>query len=182
MTTTIIVAIVAVVVALLIAVPVTCKIAVNNKIQKDAETVGTAEDKARSIIDEALKTAETKKREALLEVKEESLRTDVYKRQSEPLKEMYEGIFTKTFTLFYGETLHYYFHIERNGEVRETVERTVTMKKIEGIPGSKYQLLNQLLSARRLGKKHEVEKGLKRYLRQEQYVKEMFAIEKEQEK
>ena len=102
--------------------------------------------------------------------------------KSEPLKEMYEGIFTKTFTLFYGETLHYYFHIERNGEVRETVERTVTMKKIEGIPGSKYQLLNQLLSARRLGKKHEVEKGLKRYLRQEQYVKEMFAIEKEQEK
>ena len=75
MTTTIIVAIVAVVVAVLIAVPVTCKVAVNNKIQKDAEIVGTAEDKARSIIDEALKTAETKKREALLEVKEESLRT-----------------------------------------------------------------------------------------------------------
>ena len=75
MTTTIIVAIVAVVVALLIAVPVACKVAVNNKIQKDAEIVGTAEDKARSIIDEALKTAETKKREALLEVKEESLRT-----------------------------------------------------------------------------------------------------------
>ena len=75
MTTTIIVAIVAVVVALLIAVPVTCKVAVNNKIQKDAEIVVTAEDKARSIIDEALKTAETKKREALLEVKEESLRT-----------------------------------------------------------------------------------------------------------
>lgn len=49
--------------------------------------------------------------------------------KSEPLKEMYEGIFTKTFTLFYGETLHYYFHIERNGEVRETVERTVTMKR-----------------------------------------------------
>ena len=73
--TTIIVAIVAVVVALLIAVPITCKIAVDNKVKKDAEVVGTAEDKARSIIDEALKTAETKKREALLEVKEESLRT-----------------------------------------------------------------------------------------------------------
>ena len=62
-------------VALLIAVPVTCKVAVNNKAQKDAEIVGTAEDRARSIIDEALKAAETKKREALLEVKEESLRT-----------------------------------------------------------------------------------------------------------
>ena len=75
MASTIFVAIVAVVVALLIAVPVTCKVAVNNKAQKDAEVVGTAEDRARSIIDEALKTAETKKREALLEVKEESLRT-----------------------------------------------------------------------------------------------------------
>ena len=75
MAITIIVAIVAVAVALLIAVPVTCKVAVNNKAQKDAEVVGTAEDRARSIIDEALKTAETKKREALLEVKEESLRT-----------------------------------------------------------------------------------------------------------
>ena len=69
------VAIVAVAVALLIAVPLTCKVAVNNKAKKDAEVVGTAEDRARSIIDEALKTAETKKREALLEVKEESLRT-----------------------------------------------------------------------------------------------------------
>ena len=75
MASTIIVAIVAVVVALLIAVPVTCKVAVNNKTQKDAEIVGTAEDRARSIIDEALKAAETKKREALLELKEESLRT-----------------------------------------------------------------------------------------------------------
>ena len=56
MAITIIVAIVAVAVALLIAVPITCKVAVNNKVQKDAEVVGTAEDRARSIIDEALKT------------------------------------------------------------------------------------------------------------------------------
>ncbi len=73
--TSVFVAIVAVLVALLIAVPVTCKVAVGNKAKKDAEVVGTAEDRARSIIDEALKNAETKKREALLEVKEESLRT-----------------------------------------------------------------------------------------------------------
>ncbi|MDE7044841.1 MAG: Rnase Y domain-containing protein, partial [Acetatifactor sp.] len=40
-----------------------------------ASTVGNAQEKAREIIDEALKTAETKKRESLLEVKEESIRT-----------------------------------------------------------------------------------------------------------
>ena len=36
--------------------------------------IGSAEEKAREIIDEAMKTAETKKREGLLEVKEEALR------------------------------------------------------------------------------------------------------------
>ena len=36
--------------------------------------IGNAEDRAREIIDEAVKTAETKKREAMLEAKEESIR------------------------------------------------------------------------------------------------------------
>ena len=71
----VLVAVIAVVVTLLIAVPITRKIAVENKVRQDAEKVGTAEEKARNIIDEALKTAETKKREALLEAKEESLKT-----------------------------------------------------------------------------------------------------------
>ena len=74
MASVIIVAVVAVV-ALLIAIPVTYKVAIDNKTRKDAEVIGTAEEKARGIIDEALKSAESKKREALLEVKEESLRT-----------------------------------------------------------------------------------------------------------
>ena len=38
-------------------------------------TIGNANDKAREIIDEALKTAETKKKESLLDIKEESLKT-----------------------------------------------------------------------------------------------------------
>ena len=38
------------------------------------EKVGTAESRARAIIDDAVKTAETKKREALLEAKEEALK------------------------------------------------------------------------------------------------------------
>ncbi len=39
------------------------------------EKIGSAEDRARAIIDEAVKAAETKKREALLEVKEEFIKT-----------------------------------------------------------------------------------------------------------
>ena len=67
--------IIAVVVTLVIAVPVT--IACTSSYQKKAAKakVGSAEEQAREIIDEALKTAEEKKREGLLEVKEESIRT-----------------------------------------------------------------------------------------------------------
>ena len=61
-------------------------------------------------------------------------------------------------------------------------ERVLTMKKIEGTPGSRYQILNQILSARKLGKKNEAEKELKRFMRQEQYVQNMFTIKKENEK
>ena len=66
------------IIVILVAVALTAVIAsiVGASVQrkKTEAEVGKAEDKARSIIDEALKTAEAKKREALLEVKEESIR------------------------------------------------------------------------------------------------------------
>lgn len=51
--------------------------AVSIKQYKEMEEakIGNADEKARNIIDEALRTAETKKREALLEAKEEAIRT-----------------------------------------------------------------------------------------------------------
>ncbi len=61
------------VVLLIVALPITWNAAMTRKAKDDAEKIGTAEEKARSIIDNAIKTAETKKRESLLEVKEQSL-------------------------------------------------------------------------------------------------------------
>jgi len=67
--------VIAVVVALVIAIPVTFYAAITYRKKVVESKIGNAEDKAREIIDEALKTAETKKREALLEAKEESIKT-----------------------------------------------------------------------------------------------------------
>ena len=67
--------IIAVVVTLIIAVPITAYVSSSQCRKKIELTMGNAEDKAREIIDEALKTAEAKKREGLLEGKEESIRT-----------------------------------------------------------------------------------------------------------
>ncbi len=66
--------------------------------------IGNAEEKAREIIDEALKTAESKKREALLEAKEENLKVkndldqEVKERRAE-IQEYEKRVLTKEETL-----------------------------------------------------------------------------------
>lgn len=62
-------------IAVVAAVVITYYVTVNN-LKKDADSkIGNAENKAREIIDDALKNAEAKKKETLLEIKEESIKT-----------------------------------------------------------------------------------------------------------
>ena len=66
---------IAVIATLIVTAPAVWALATNYYKKVSETKLGNAEEKAREIIDEALKTAETKKRESLLEVKEESIRT-----------------------------------------------------------------------------------------------------------
>ena len=70
-----IISIIIAVVAFIVAAVITRFLTVSS-LTKDADLkIGSAETRAREIIDDALKTAETTKKEALLEVKEESIKT-----------------------------------------------------------------------------------------------------------
>lgn len=70
-----IVSIIAGLIAVVAAVVITYYVTVNN-LKKDADSkIGNAENKAREIIDDALKNAEAKKKETLLGIKEESIKT-----------------------------------------------------------------------------------------------------------
>lgn len=64
---------IAVIVTLVIAVPLSIFFANSYFTKVSAKKIGGAEEKAREIIDDAVKTAETKKREIMLEAKEESI-------------------------------------------------------------------------------------------------------------
>ena len=66
--------VIALIIVLAIAIPVTAAIAITYRKKIVEAKIGSAEEKAREIIDDALKTAESKKREALLEAKEEALK------------------------------------------------------------------------------------------------------------
>ena len=61
--------VIAVAVTAIIVAPITWFAAVTHRKNAYESKIGSAEEKSREIIDEALKTAETKKREALLEAK-----------------------------------------------------------------------------------------------------------------
>ncbi len=95
---------------------------------------------------------------------------------SEPIPNVYQGIFNRGFTLFYGESIHYYFQVETEGKSRRTSERALTMNRVETASASKYQRINQMLASRRLGKEREVREKMQEYLRQEQSVREMFRL------
>ena len=66
---------IAVAVVLVIATAVISRLLTISSLKKNAESkIGNAETKAREIIDDAVKTAEAKKKESLLEIKEESIK------------------------------------------------------------------------------------------------------------
>ena len=66
---------IAVAVVLIIAAVVISHLVTVSNLKKNAESkIGNAESKAREIIDDAVKTAEAKKKESLLEIKEESIK------------------------------------------------------------------------------------------------------------
>lgn len=66
---------IAVVITAVVVALISVKAAISYHTKLVEAKIGNADEKAREIIDEALKTAETKKKEALLEAKEESIKT-----------------------------------------------------------------------------------------------------------
>ena len=79
-----VIAVIAVLITLVVAVPITYFVSISNHKKTVEAKIGSAEERAREIIDDALKAAETKKREALLEAKEESMKTKERSRERDP--------------------------------------------------------------------------------------------------
>lgn len=132
--------IIAIIATLVIAVPVSAYVA-NTRSKKAMEiTIGNAEDKAREIIDEAIKAADAKKREASLEVKEETIkaRHDFEKETKErraELQKYEQRVLSKEET------------IEKKATVLERKEQSLTAKE-KNIDTEKAQL--QELQAKHL--------------------------------
>lgn len=132
--------IIAIIATLVIAVPVSAYVA-NTRSKKAMEiTIGNAEDKAREIIDEAIKAADAKKREASLEVKEETIKArhdfeKETKERREELQKYEQRVLSKEET------------VEKKATVLERKEQSLTAKE-KNIDTEKAQL--QELQAKHL--------------------------------
>ena len=175
--------IIAIIATLVIAVPVSVYIA-NTRSKKAMEiTIGNAEDKAREIIDEAIKAADAKKREASLEVKEETIkaRHDFEKETKErraELQKYEQRVLSKEETVAKKATT-----LERKEQSLASKEKNIETEKaqlqelqakhlqeLERISGlTSDQAKEQLLSAVKEDVKHETA----------MYVKEMETRAKE---
>ena len=175
--------IIAIIATLVIAVPVSAYVA-NTRSKKAMEiTIGNAEDKAREIIDEAIKAADAKKREASLEVKEETIkaRHDFEKETKErraELQKYEQRVLSKEET------------VEKKATVLERKEQSLTAKE-KNIDTEKAQL--QELQAKHLQElerisgltsdqaKEQLLSAVKEYVKHEtaMYVKEMETRAKE---
>lgn len=175
--------IIAIIATLVIAIPVSVYIA-NTRSKKAMEiTIGNAEDKAREIIDEAIKAADAKKREASLEVKEETIkaRHDFEKETKErraELQKYEQRVLSKEETVEKKATI-----LERKEQSLASKEKNIETEKaqlqelqakhlqeLERISGlTSDQAKEQLLSAVKEDVKHETA----------MYVKEMETRAKE---
>ena len=175
--------IIAIIATLVIAVPVSAYVA-NTRSKKAMEiTIGNAEDKAREIIDEAIKAADAKKGEASLEVKEETIkaRHDFEKETKErraELQKYEQRVLSKEETVEKKATV-----LERKEQSLASKEKNIETEKaqlqelqakhlqeLERISGlTSDQAKEQLLSAVKEDVKHETA----------MYVKEMETRAKE---
>ena len=115
---------IAVLITFVVVAIITWKVAISYRIKVYEAKIGFADERSKEIIDEALKTAETKKREALLEAKEESLKSkNEFERESKERRaeiQRYEKrVLTKEETL------------DRKTEALEKKESKLSVKEAE---------------------------------------------------
>lgn len=175
--------IIAIIATLVIAVPVSAYVA-NTRSKKAMEiTIGNAEDKAREIIDEAIKAADAKKREASLEVKEETIkaRHDFEKETKErraELQKYEQRVLSKEETVEKKATV-----LERKEQSLTAKEKNIDTEKaqLQGLQAKHLQELERISGLTSDQAKEQLLSAVKEDVKHEtaMYVKEMETRAKE---
>lgn len=99
------------------------------------------------------------------------------KERSVPLDHVYQGIFVKEFTLFYGDKLEWYLTIEDAEGKKETEKDSFVCQRrsARGTTGQ-YELLNRLTEAAHKQDMKQIQQIREQYIGQQYFVDEFFGI------
>ncbi|MBP3878902.1 MAG: hypothetical protein J6D46_01170 [Lachnospiraceae bacterium] len=99
--------------------------------------------------------------------------------RSTPMTQIYQGIFSREFVLFYGESMEYYIVTEEDGEEKRTEVRVSSARSVDMHGRSRYQLINQMLAAMAADDTETQREKIREYRRAEQVVDAVFELEEE---
>ena len=94
---------------------------------------------------------------------------DVGEWQSEPMENVYRGIFVREFLLFYGEVLTYYLTVTDKEGTRNTDTYQISLVDMDTSGNTRYKLLNRMLEARDQEDDELLEETMDRYLMQDAF-------------
>lgn len=101
--------------------------------------------------------------------------------RQEEMKDMYGGIYAKSFILFFGEQLHYYIMEELDGEKRFSESASVNGKdSFQGEGEGRFGLLNEITAAGALQDYESQSRLLEDYYKKEYIVSRIFRLRMEE--
>lgn len=113
--------------------------------------------------------------EALVTITWRMGRREEERELSEIMRNVYEGVFVKEFTLFYGESIRYRIQEEYQGRKKETSWKTLAWKEKKGIEGDTcYDLINRLAKALESKDAETAKNVMQLYLEQECLADHIF--------
>lgn len=97
--------------------------------------------------------------------------------RKEAMKNCFEGVFVREFTLFYADEIECYLEEECQGERRRTDQRILKLSdgKMDGRSG--YELLNRMIRAQKEQDLQQLEQEMENYLQMGYVTKELFTLQ-----
>lgn len=96
---------------------------------------------------------------------------------TEPMQNMFEGVFVHSFVLFFGETLQYYITEQNGGEEQLTESNTVRRNDTEGGgTQTRYALLNDMVIAEKMQDYPTYHKLYEEYERKKHITEKLFPL------
>ena len=93
------------------------------------------------------------------------------------MKNCFEGVFVREFTLFYADEIECYLEEECQGERKRTDQRVLKLSDAGTDGRSGYELLNRMIRAQKEQDLQQLEQEMENYLQMCYVTKELFTLQ-----